>query len=279
MGFMTRLCFLVALAWVLTPSVGFPMTWGDVLEPAPGAPNVIGSYTAGCVQGAISLPADGRGYQVMRPQRRRFFGHPLLVQYLHELGAAVDQKGLGMLLIGDSGQPRGGPMPFGHRSHQNGLDADIWFWLPGDGMVLSVAERETIGAPSMLTAGGRALEAQQWSAEAGGSTAAGGQFRCGGPNLRQPGHQEGACANSSLGCPGCKSCVPGGGMTITFMCGCAVRWGRPHARIRTHSPPAVAVVLSLPGGSPKKRANPSHRWMPTKVPLPAACEALLRQSR
>jgi penicillin-insensitive murein DD-endopeptidase len=98
----------------------------------------------------------------MRPQRRRFFGHPLLVRYLQELGAAADQKGLGVLLIGDLGQPRGGPMPFGHRSHQSGLDADIWFWLPGDGMVLSVAERESIGAPSMLTADGRALDGQQW---------------------------------------------------------------------------------------------------------------------
>jgi penicillin-insensitive murein endopeptidase len=115
------------------------------------------------VQGAIPLPAAGRGYQVMRPQRRRFFGHPVLVHYLQVLGAATNQQGLGTLLIGDLGQPRGGPMPFGHRSHQIGLDADIWFWLPGDGMVLSVADRETLGAPSMLSAGGRALDAQQWS--------------------------------------------------------------------------------------------------------------------
>jgi penicillin-insensitive murein DD-endopeptidase len=163
MGLMKRLYFLVALASSLTPVVALPMTWGEVLEPAPGAPYVIGSYTAGCVQGAIPLPAAGRGYQVMRPQRRRFFGHPVLVHYLQVLGAATNQQGLGTLLIGDLGQPRGGPMPFGHRSHQIGLDADIWFWLPGDGMVLSVADRETLGAPSMLSAGGRALDAQQWS--------------------------------------------------------------------------------------------------------------------
>ena len=54
-------------------------------------------------------------------------------------------------------------MPSGHRSHQIGLDADIWFWLPGNGMVLSVVERETIGAPSMLSPGGRAIDVQQWS--------------------------------------------------------------------------------------------------------------------
>jgi penicillin-insensitive murein endopeptidase len=154
---------LVALAWMLAPSVVWPMTWGDVLEPAPGTPHAIGSYAAGCVQGAISLPAEGRGYQVMRPQRRRYFGHPLLVRYVQELGAAVEQQGLGRLLIGDLAQPRGGPMPFGHRSHQNGLDADIWFWLPGDGVMLSATEREAVGAPSMLSAGSRVLDAQQWS--------------------------------------------------------------------------------------------------------------------
>jgi penicillin-insensitive murein DD-endopeptidase len=163
MNRMQQLSFLVVLAWILVPSVVSPMTWGEILEPAPGTPHAIGSYAAGCVQGAIPLPAEGRGYQVMRPQRHRFFGHPLLIQYLQELGAAVERQGLGRLLIGDLGQPRGGPMPFGHRSHQNGLDADIWFWHPGDGRVLSVTERETIGAPSMLSAGGGGLEAQQWS--------------------------------------------------------------------------------------------------------------------
>ena len=72
------------------------------------------------------------------------------------------------------------------------------------------------------------------------------------------------CANSSLGRPGCKNCVPGGDMTITFMCGCAARPGRPRARTRTHYPPAMAVALSLPGGSPKKRVNPRHRWIVRK---------------
>src|SRR5919108_2328804 len=154
MGRIKRLCFLAALAWSLTPSSALPITWDEVLEPAPGAPHAIGSYTAGCVQGAIPLPLEGRGYQGMRPHRRRFFGHPLLVRYLQELGAAADQKGFGVLLIGDLGQPRGGPMPFGHRSHQNGLDADIWFRLPGNGIVLSAVERDTGAAASMLTPDG-----------------------------------------------------------------------------------------------------------------------------
>jgi penicillin-insensitive murein endopeptidase len=99
----------------------------------------------------------------MRPSRRRFFGHPLLIQYLQDLGAAVARQRLGMLAIGDLGQPRGGPMPSGHRSHQNGLDADVWFWLPDDGRRLTVAARETVEAPSMLANNGGGLDARQWS--------------------------------------------------------------------------------------------------------------------
>jgi penicillin-insensitive murein DD-endopeptidase len=162
-GLMKRLCLLALIVWSIAGSVTLALAWSDVLEPAPGTPHAIGSYAAGCVQGAVALPSEGPGFQVMRRYRHRFFGHPLLVRYLQELGAAVDRKGLGVLLIGDLGQPRGGPMPSGHRSHQNGLDADIWFWLPRDGMVLPVTERETVAALSVLTSDRSALDPQQWS--------------------------------------------------------------------------------------------------------------------
>ena len=54
-------------------------------------------------------------------------------------------------------------MPSGHRSHQNGLDADVWFWIPPDWGVLRDAERETIAAPAMLTPDGSGLDERQWS--------------------------------------------------------------------------------------------------------------------
>jgi penicillin-insensitive murein DD-endopeptidase len=130
---MTRLSLLTVLLWSLLPAAALASSWSDVSEPVPGVPRVIGSYTAGCVHGAVPLAPEGPGFQVMRRSRRRFFGHPALVRYLQDLGAAVAQQQLGLLLIGDLGQSRGGPMPYGHRSHQNGLDADIWFWLPHDG--------------------------------------------------------------------------------------------------------------------------------------------------
>jgi penicillin-insensitive murein endopeptidase len=159
----TRLCLLAILVWSLAPSASLAFTWSDAWEPVPGPPRAIGSYAAGCVQGAVSLPPEGPGFQTMRRDRRRFFGHPVLVRYLQELGAATARQGLGVLLVGDLGQPRGGPMPDAHRSHQNGLDADIWFWLPRDGVVLTAAERETMAAPSMVTPDGQGLDARQWS--------------------------------------------------------------------------------------------------------------------
>ena len=160
---MKHLCLWAIMVCSVAPSAGLAFTWSDVTEPAPGSPHVIGSYAAGCVQGTVPVPPEGPGFQVMRLSRRRFFGHPVLVRFLQELGAAAARQGLGVLSIGDLGQPRGGPTPSGHRSHQTGLDVDIWFWLQRDGEVLPEAGREAVEAPSMLTADGRALDEPRWA--------------------------------------------------------------------------------------------------------------------
>ncbi len=104
--------------------------WAKRTTPAPGPARSIGGYSAGCVRGAEALPLSGPGFQVARPARARHFGHPLLIDMVRTLGARMDEAGLGPLMIGDLGQPRGGPAPNGHSSHQTGLDADIWFWAP-----------------------------------------------------------------------------------------------------------------------------------------------------
>jgi len=101
--------------------------WAQVRAPSTGAPRSVGGYSAGCLSGAARLPARGRGFMVAEPERRRVFGHPALVAFIRALGAKVDASGLGVLPIGDMSQPRGGPAPSGHASHQTGLDADIWY--------------------------------------------------------------------------------------------------------------------------------------------------------
>ena len=89
----------------------------------------IGAYNAGCISGAVSVPINGTGYQVMRLSRNRVYGHPDLKHFIESLGQTATKQQLGSLLIGDLGQPRGGPTLSGHRSHQTGLDVDIWFLL------------------------------------------------------------------------------------------------------------------------------------------------------
>lgn len=103
--------------------------WSRIDLPVAGAAQSIGTPAAGCISGAIALPADGEGYQVLRPQRNRFWAHPRTVAFIQDLARASGKAGTAPLLIGDLSQPRGGPMAYGHGSHQNGLDVDIWFRL------------------------------------------------------------------------------------------------------------------------------------------------------
>ncbi len=136
--------------------------WSDVAYPLPGPLRVIGSYTSGCIAGAVTLPLLGDGYQVMRPSRNRYYGHPVLVEFVEWLGRQAAARGA-RLLIGDLGQPRGGPMPSGHRSHQIGLDVDIWFLQQPREQTLSGLDTEQVEAPSMVRAADGALDRALWS--------------------------------------------------------------------------------------------------------------------
>ena len=136
--------------------------WSTVAYPLAGSSEVIGSYAAGCIAGAIPLPLVGDGYQVMRPSRNRYYGHPLLIRLVERLGQQAADRG-GRLLIGDLGQPRGGPMPNGHRSHQSGLDVDVWFLQQPRERTLSRADTEQIEMPSMIRATEGTINPSRWS--------------------------------------------------------------------------------------------------------------------
>lgn len=136
--------------------------WSEVAYPLSGPPQVIGSYAAGCIAGAVALPLAGDGYQVMRASRNRYYGHPELIRLVERLGRQAAAQG-GRLLIGDLAQPRGGPMPNGHRSHQSGLDVDIWFLQQSRDQILSRSDTEQIEMPSMIRATEGALNNSRWS--------------------------------------------------------------------------------------------------------------------
>ena len=96
--------------------------------PSLGRAMAIGYYPRGCLQGGVELPVTGPTWQVMRVSRNRNWGHPDLVRFLERFAPlAAKATGWHGILVGDMAQPRGGPLPFGHKSHQIGLDVDIWF--------------------------------------------------------------------------------------------------------------------------------------------------------
>jgi len=101
--------------------------WADVKTPTAGPTQSIGFYTAGCLQGAQALPFDGQGFEAIRLSRNRYWGQPVTLRFIETLAEKVRAAGQAHLYIGDIGQPRGGPAPTGHQSHQIGLDADIWY--------------------------------------------------------------------------------------------------------------------------------------------------------
>lgn len=137
--------------------------FGAVRQPtAEGPAEVVGSYARGCLRRAAQLPADGPGWQVMRPSRNRAWGHPRLIDFVGRLAASARRDGLPGLLIGDLSQPRGGPMWTGHASHQVGLDVDVWL-TPMPNRRLSRSERDGLAAVSVVQERGVDVEPDLFS--------------------------------------------------------------------------------------------------------------------
>lgn len=110
-----------------------------------------GSYARGCLAGARQLPANGPHWQTMRLSRNRNWAHPILLAYIERFSMdAAELDGWPGLLVGDISQPRGGPMLSGHKSHQIGLDVDIWL-RPSPEKKLSFNEREFLSSISVIS--------------------------------------------------------------------------------------------------------------------------------
>src|SRR5262245_25846686 len=160
----------------LPPSNPLRSTENDKLQNAPanvlfaekklpslGNAVAIGYYPRGCLQGGVELPITGPTWQVMRISRNRNWGHPDLVKFLERFTPlAAEATGWRGILIGDMAQPRGGPLPFGHKSHQIGLDVDLWF-MPMPDRVLSQKERDNITASNLVAADGKNIDRKIWS--------------------------------------------------------------------------------------------------------------------
>ncbi|MGF1739478.1 penicillin-insensitive murein endopeptidase [Vibrio profundum] len=114
------------LLLVGVPLVSKATPWEDIRIPSSSMTESIGGYANGCLAGAKKLPLQGQGYQVIRRQKERFYGHAETIEFIKRLSGQV-QRTLGVnLLIGDLSLPQGGRFSSGHKSHQTGLDVDIW---------------------------------------------------------------------------------------------------------------------------------------------------------
>ncbi|MCO4776487.1 MULTISPECIES: penicillin-insensitive murein endopeptidase [Lentibacter] len=128
--------------------------FGAVPEGSQQSSAPYGSYAKGCLAGGVELAETGPTWQAMRLSRNRNWGHPELIDFVQNLSRfAATQPGWAGLYVGDMSQPRGGPMLSGHRSHQIGLDADIWMLAPKR-LNLSASERENISSISLRRSNG-----------------------------------------------------------------------------------------------------------------------------
>jgi penicillin-insensitive murein endopeptidase len=131
--------------------------------PSLGKALAIGYYPRGCLAGGVELPINGPTWQVMRVSRNRNWGHPSLVRFLERFAPlAAKATGWKGILVGDMAQPRGGPLPYGHASHQIGLDVDIWF-MPMPDHTLTSDEREKTSAINLVSDDWKHINPKTWT--------------------------------------------------------------------------------------------------------------------
>ncbi|MCK7578831.1 MAG: penicillin-insensitive murein endopeptidase [Chromatiales bacterium] len=150
---------LLGLCLLTAPVLASP--WAEVQRPSSGLTEVIGGAANGCIGGADVLPETGPGYVSIRRYRNRYYGHPDLIRFVHDLGRTQQQRGGQLIMIGDLSQPRGGRMASSHRSHQNGLDVDVWFTLANSPTAARQRMDDRSDPSSMVAPGGRTVS-QHW---------------------------------------------------------------------------------------------------------------------
>jgi penicillin-insensitive murein DD-endopeptidase len=154
---------LPPLAHPNAPGTPAKALFGRVTAPAGVATRTIGFYSRGCLAGAVALPVNGPDWQVMRVSRDRYWGTPQLIAFLERFAKKVPKVSHWPgILVGDMSQPRGGPMLFGHASHQIGLDVDVWL-KPMPSGTLTPAQREEMLSTDVVRPDGLDVDPKVWT--------------------------------------------------------------------------------------------------------------------
>ena len=121
----------------------------------------IGGTSNGCLQNAASLPLTGNAHQVMNASRQRFYGHEQMIGLIKTAADFIEHNKLGVMLVGDIAAKNGGPMLDNHKSHQNGLDADIFLMMPDQAFVSD--EDPTPEATTVIDFEKNRIDGRYWS--------------------------------------------------------------------------------------------------------------------
>jgi penicillin-insensitive murein DD-endopeptidase len=251
--------------------------WGGVREPTDSLAQAIGAYDLGCLGGARMLPAKGDGYRAIRLFRRRYFGHPRLIEFVQTLGHQAVHDRWGTLLVGDLSQPRGGPPVSGHRSHQTGLDVDIWFQSLEDYLRSGTGpERLDSRDPASVVFGDK-LHPSLWKTSYGQVLAAVAQVAEVDRIFVNPVIKRALCADTS----GARA----------WLAKLRPWWGHDdHFHVRLKCPAGERDCVGQPSPPPGDGCDDSLDWwfsaaakapqpLPTATPrpLPVKCETVLRE--
>lgn len=155
---------IIVMKFIILVSTFFVSTLCTQAIDAPVSES-IGSYTAGCIRNSSALESEGKGFQVIRLSRGRYYGNTEMISFIESLSESVSTELNGLLLIADISQQTGGPIPDDHSSHQIGLDADILLWQHpiAKQRTLSNNEREHIHPQSVLTQDETAVDEFKWN--------------------------------------------------------------------------------------------------------------------
>jgi penicillin-insensitive murein endopeptidase len=268
-------CELCLAAFLILSPPAQASPWAKVKVTSPGPAAAIGGTSNGCIAGAEALPTEGAGFVSIRRQRNRYYGHPVTVRFVKGLGRELRKRSHELIMVGDISQPRGGLMSSMHRSHQNGIDVDIWFHLADSSRAANLGFAEGQDPESMVAPGGLSLtkswsEYQRFLLKASADD----------PRVDRifvnPAIKRALCRSEKSDRTWLRKLRPWWGHDAHFHVRLKCPAGSPLCKQQAPLPPGDGCDKSLawwfseeartPSKKPKKKRRP---------PMPAACEALL----
>ena len=271
------LSIIASALLIVGPAAATP--WSKVRTPTAGQISVIGGPSNGCVAGADALPETGTGYVSIRRHRNRFYGHPELLDLVEGLGRKMARQTDRIIMIGDLSQPRGGRMSSSHRSHQNGLDGDVWFTLADSPRAARRDTPEERDPRSMVASDGNSTNTR-WTKVQRGLLKEAAQDRRVDRIFVNPAIKRTLCRTETTDRGWLRKLRPWWGHDAHFHVRLKCPKGSPQCKQQASIPAGDGCGKSLAWWFSDEARNPKKRQSkpkPRPAP-PAACQAVLKDS-